>query len=41
MNSVNERLANVDKIVATKAKIQSLIKNFEHTRRSVAYQELH
>lgn len=41
MNSVNERLANVDKVVVTKAKIQSMIKKFEHTRRSSAYQELH
>jgi len=41
MNSVNERLAKVDKVVVTKAKIQSMIKNFEHTRHSSAYQELH
>lgn len=36
--NVNSRLAEVDKIVVTKAKIESLMKKFEHTRTSSNYQ---
>lgn len=36
--SVNSRLAEVDRIVVTKAKIETLMKKFEHTRTSNNYQ---
>lgn len=41
ITNVNHRLAEVNKIVATKAKIEMLLKNFEHTRTSSNYQQIY
>jgi hypothetical protein len=40
MTSINQRLFDVDKVVVTKAKIDSLVKKYEHTRASATYQSL-
>jgi len=37
MKSVNERLGGVDRVVVTKEKIKAMVKQFEFTKRSDAY----